>query len=56
MECGSGGRPQMAVFNDLCQQLFERGEGMPVRLLGVGVRFQDKVTEAIQLPLFHEES
>ena len=43
MECLSSGRPRMAVFNHLCQQLFARGEGLPVRLIGVGVRFQDKL-------------
>jgi DNA polymerase-4 len=54
MECLSSGRPRMAVFNHLCQQLFARGEGLPVRLIGVGVRFQDKLWNSVQLPLFDE--
>ncbi len=52
MECIAQGSPRMAVFRDLCQQSIQRGQGMPVRLLGMGVRFQELQTDlAVQLPL-----
>ncbi|MEH6551015.1 MAG: DNA polymerase IV [Pseudomonadales bacterium] len=55
MECVAKGSPGMAVFHDLCQQSFQRGQGLPVRLLGLGVRFQDAGLDgAEQLSLFDE--
>ena len=52
MECVAKGVPRMAVFNDLCQQSCLRGNGLPVRLLGLGVRFQDLTDGGKQLSLF----
>ncbi|MGK0500528.1 MAG: DNA polymerase-4 [Oceanicoccus sp.] len=55
MECISQGSPRIAVFNQLCEQSLQRGEGMPVRLLGLGLRFQDlSMASAMQLSLFTE--
>lgn len=55
MECIARGRPRMAVFADLFQQSLLRGEGLPVRLLGLGVRFQERESgSALQLSLFNE--
>lgn len=52
MECGSSGTPRIAIFHKLFRESFTRGDGLPVRLLGLGVRFQDIVEEGTQLPLF----
>lgn len=52
MECMAHGVPRMAVFRELCSQSIQRGEGMPVRLLGLGVRFQNAANNAFQLSLF----
>lgn len=53
MECIAKGQPQMRVFDELCQQSYERGAGMPVRLLGLGVRFKEIASGAgEQLRLF----
>lgn len=54
MECGVNGLPRMAIFHQLCQQSFQRGEGLPVRLLGLGVRFRASVGGAMQLSLFDD--
>lgn len=55
MECVSGGTPRMAIFHELCRESFQRGDGLPVRLLGLGVRFQDVSTDGpVQLPLFEQ--
>ncbi|MFA7554029.1 MAG: DNA polymerase IV [Spongiibacteraceae bacterium] len=52
MECAVTGPLTMATFRDLCRGSFIRGEGLAVRLLGVGVRFQDVSGAGLQLPLF----
>lgn len=52
MECMHSGTPRMTVYKDLCRQACERGDGLPVRLLGLGVRFQTGALEHVQLPLF----
>jgi len=54
MECEARGVPRMAVFRDLCSRSYQRGEGLPVRLLGLGVRFQYHCDSALQLPLFDD--
>ena len=55
MECLVNGTPRMAVFHELCQQSFQRGAGLPVRLLGLGVRFNDSSGDsALQLSLFDD--
>jgi DNA polymerase IV len=57
MECVSKGTPRIAIFHNLFKESFNRGDGMPVRLLGLGVRFQEMGSEAaIQLPLFEAGS
>ncbi|MCR8924053.1 DNA polymerase IV [Dasania sp. GY-MA-18] len=53
VECVVAGSIRLSVYHDLFQQAFERGAGLGVRLLGLGVRFQvshDSYGE--QLPLF----
>lgn len=53
MECVARGTPRISVYNDLFKQSFSRGDGLPVRLLGIGVRFQDVSQHGgMQLPLF----
>ncbi|MEH6558721.1 MAG: DNA polymerase IV [Oceanicoccus sp.] len=53
MECIVAGAPRIAVFRELCHESIVRGNGLPVRLMGLGVRFQDPATEgAVQLSLF----
>ena len=53
MECVSRGTPRLAVFRDLCEQSYQRGEGKAVRLLGLGVRFHNQAFDgAEQLDLF----
>ncbi len=53
MECVQRGKPRMAVFRELCRQACGRGDGLPVRLLGLGVRFQHLSSgDALQLSLF----
>lgn len=53
MECIAPGSPKMTIFKDLCRQSIERGGGLPVRLLGLGVRFQSTANnQTYQLPLF----
>ncbi len=54
MECGSRSI-RLTVFRDLCRQAYERGN-MPVRLLGLGVRFVDLLEQRnpLQLTLFDE--
>ena len=55
MECIANGKPTIAVFRQLCSQSFLRGRGLPVRLLGLGVRFQDMTMDnPLQLSLFNE--
>ncbi len=55
MECVTKGSPRISVFNDLCQQSCLRGDGLPVRLLGLGVRFQEMVSDGgRQLSLFSD--
>ncbi len=53
MECVVAGSPRIAVFKELCCESILRGSGLPVRLMGLGVRFQDPANEgAVQLSLF----
>jgi DNA polymerase-4 len=40
MECVVQGTPRLSIFRDLFNQSFQRGLGLPVRLLGLGVRFK----------------
>ncbi len=54
IECANQGVPRMAIFRDLCSQSYDRGNGMPVRLLGLGVRFKEIVNNAVQLSLFSD--
>jgi DNA polymerase-4 len=54
IECVNHGVPRMAIFRDLCSQSYGRGKGLPVRLLGLGVRFKEMANNAIQLPLFSD--
>ncbi|MFT5578942.1 MAG: DNA polymerase-4 [Paraglaciecola psychrophila] len=54
MECVAQGVPRMAVFRDLCSQSYQRGDGLPVRLLGLGVRFQSHCDSGLQMSLFDE--
>ena len=54
MECIVRGQPRLAVYHDLCQQSLLRGEGLPVRLLGLGLRFKDDSPAAVQLSLFND--
>lgn len=55
MECGVNGLPRMAIFHQLCQQSFARGDGLPVRLLGLGVRFRANMGGVVQLSLFDDD-
>lgn len=53
MECVINGRPRISIYADLFRQAHTRGNGLAVRLLGVGVRFQIEEEHAsLQLPLF----
>jgi DNA polymerase-4 len=53
MECLASGTPQMDVFHELYRQSMQRGNGLPIRLLGMGVRFQDADWQSSsQLSLF----
>lgn len=53
MECLATGSPRIAVFRQLLTQAFSRGEGLAVRLLGLGVRFRDvSCDQQVQLSLF----
>ena len=53
MECEAISQPRLAVFRNLLQQAVVRGGGLPVRLLGVGVRFKDCLAgQPVQLALF----
>ena len=55
IECVSPGLPRISVFRKLLSQAFERGDGLPVRLLGLGLRFRDYSSERYeQLSLFNE--
>ena len=55
MECVAKGSPRIAVFRELCSESYLRGQGLPVRLLGLGVRFQDmSMDNPLQLPLFRD--
>jgi DNA polymerase-4 len=55
MECVANGSPQIDVFRQLCSESYLRGQGLPVRLLGLGVRFQDiSINNPLQLPLFND--
>jgi DNA polymerase-4 len=44
--------PALPVLNSLLEQGFQRGCGLPVRLLGVGVRFTEEDSEPRQLSLW----
>jgi len=44
--------PALPVLNTLLEQGFRRGNGLPVRLLGVGVRFTKEGAESPQLSLW----
>lgn len=48
VECVAA-EPALPVLNTLLEQGFRRGNGLPVRLLGAGVRFADKSRESLQL-------
>lgn len=53
MEVGCQGSPRLSAFRWLFQDAIERGDGLPVRLLGIGVRFNESVNAGPQqLPLF----
>jgi DNA polymerase-4 len=52
MECVAQGVPRISVCRELFRQAFARGNGLPVRLLGLGVRFKERSTAGVQLPLF----
>jgi DNA polymerase-4 len=53
MECSGGGTPRITLFRQLFEQAVTRGEGLPVRLLGLGVRFREQAgQQLVQLPLF----
>ena len=52
MECGSIGSPKITLYNDLFYRSLERGNGLSVRLLGLGVRFTEPLNEGEQLSLF----
>jgi DNA polymerase-4 len=43
--------PALPIFNTLLEQGFRRGAGLPVRLLGAGVRFAQEISQPAQLPL-----
>jgi DNA polymerase-4 len=43
--------PALPVLNGLLEQAFRRGADLPVRLLGVGVRFAEESAESSQLSL-----
>jgi DNA polymerase-4 len=54
MECLASGTPRLAVFQRLLCDAYQR-QTLPVRLLGVGVRFADEQQGgSLQLPLFPE--
>lgn len=53
MECIVAGAPRIAIFRELCRESILRGDGLAVRLMGLGVRFQDPACDgAVQLSLF----
>jgi len=53
MESSCQGSPRLSSFRQLFEQSIERGDGMPVRLLGIGVRFSEaELTGPEQLALF----
>ncbi len=52
IECIAQGAPRISVCRELFRQAFTRGNGLPVRLLGLGVRFKTESMQSIQLPLF----
>jgi len=53
MECLVGGELQIDRFQHLYRQSMARGNGLPIRLLGMGVRFQDdELNASSQLSLF----
>ena len=55
MECPHSGSPRIALFRELCRQACERGDGLPVRLLGLGVRFREFNGDGVsQLSLFED--
>ena len=43
--------PALPILNTLLEQGFRRGNGLPVRLLGAGVRYAEDARESGQLPL-----
>lgn len=43
--------PALPVLNTLLEQGFRRGSGLPIRLLGAGVRFAEEAEESRQLSL-----
>lgn len=51
MESIHPGKPELALFESLCQQSLQRGDGLPIRLLGVGVRIQSSEQRWLQMPL-----
>ena len=56
MECVISGTPRISIYADLFRQAYERGNGLAVRLLGGGVRFQvEEAWASLQLPLFTKE-
>lgn len=52
MECVTSGNPKYSIFQHLMSQAVERGDGMGVRLMGVGVRFKAQENASKQLVLF----
>ena len=53
MECGCDSKAQLGLFRQLNRSATRRGDGRPVRLLGLGVRFRDTVQwSGEQLALF----
>jgi hypothetical protein len=50
VECVAA-EPALPVLNGLLEQGFRRGAGLPVRLLGAGVRFEEETGERRQLSL-----
>ncbi len=54
VECVNIGQPRLPLYRQLCGDALLRGEGLPVRLLGLGVRFQENLHSPQQLLLFGE--
>jgi DNA polymerase-4 len=50
VECVAA-QPALPILNTLLEQGFQRGAGLPVRLLGAGVRFAEETGERRQLSL-----